>query len=49
MQILRNFEEGYGFRCSNQISDDEPEQATAEDYENLKHILKQDKLTQEPV
>ncbi|XP_059156394.1 protein LTV1 homolog [Physella acuta] len=47
--ILRNFEEGYGFRCSNQISDDEPEQVTAEDYENLKHILKQDKLTQEPV
>ncbi|CAL1543542.1 unnamed protein product [Lymnaea stagnalis] len=47
--ILKNFSEGFGFRCSNQISDDEPDHATAEDYENLKEILKHDKLTPEIV
>ncbi|XP_055884466.1 protein LTV1 homolog [Biomphalaria glabrata] len=43
--ILKNFEEGLGFRCSNQ-SDDETEHVTAEDYENLKQILNQDKSSE---
>ncbi|XP_005107858.1 protein LTV1 homolog [Aplysia californica] len=43
--ILRNFEEGIGFRCSAQnLSDDEQEMPTAEDYERLKHIIGQDEL-----
>ncbi|CAG5122851.1 unnamed protein product, partial [Candidula unifasciata] len=40
--ILKNFEEGLGFRCGTQLSDDEEEMPTAEDYENLKRIIKED-------
>lgn len=47
-QILKNFEEGLGFRCSVQFSDEEVDKPTAEDYENLKQILKDDGITEKP-
>ncbi|BFY99451.1 hypothetical protein BsWGS_02492 [Bradybaena similaris] len=40
--ILKNFEEGLGFRCATHLSDDEEEMPTAQDYENLKKIMKDD-------
>ncbi|KAK3706680.1 hypothetical protein RRG08_009315 [Elysia crispata] len=46
--ILRNFEEGLGFRCSNQVPDFEPEAPSEADYEHLKYILTQDAKKREP-
>ncbi|RUS89571.1 hypothetical protein EGW08_002689 [Elysia chlorotica] len=46
--ILRNFEEGLGFHCSNQVPDFEPEVPSEVDYEHLKLILSQDAKKRQP-
>lgn len=46
--ILKNFEEGLGFHFSNLESVDDQEMPSAEDYEYLKHIMKQDVLKEKP-
>lgn len=46
--ILKNFEQGLGFRVSTQDTPDDQEMPTAEDYIHLKHTLKSDILKPEP-